>query len=92
MPIHGKIIRIVRVTIIHTVRILTADLKLLPTVGGAQVPTVHGTAIRHGAGAVLIPGIQAQPTGAATGKDGEKYGYKRKKDSCTFHTLPHHKR
>ena len=76
MLILRKKIRIVRVTIIHTVQTQAAALKLLPTVGGAQVPTVHGTTIRHGAGAVLIPGIQAQPTGAATGKDGEKHGNK----------------
>ena len=82
MPIHHTIIQIVR----------TVAQIQTQAVGGAQVPTAHGTMIRHGAGAVLIRGIQAQPTGAATGKNGEKYGYKRKKDSRTFHTLPHHKR
>ena len=66
MPIHHTIIQIVR----------TVAQIQTQAVGGAQVPTAHGTMIRHGAGAVLIRGIQAQPTGAATGKDGEKHGNK----------------
>ena len=60
-----------KAVIILTVRAaLTAQAA-----GGQAAPTVRGTATRHGAGAVLIRGIQALPTGAATGKNGEKYGY-----------------
>ena len=68
---------------LHTAQ---AAVPVIQTAGGAA-PTVHGTATRHGAGAAVIRGIQALPTGAATGKKEREKIWKQKKKRLLY--FPH---